>query len=139
MQSETQKQKESHLNSPGASYYAPGHEKNNPNVKPMKKDNLVPRLCSRTFNFEVGNERYHYQIEIVICRWAASTSFSCRHDQLASIVGAVAGSSCKATFQIQNVPSATRVAAGDFGFLTLIQVFDGPDLYTDVSRFDTMP
>jgi hypothetical protein len=28
----------------------------------------------------------------------------------------------------QNVPSITRVAAGDFGFLTLIQTFDGPDL-----------
>jgi hypothetical protein len=28
---------------------------------------------------------------------------------------------------IQNVPSAARVAAGAFGFLTLIQVFDGPE------------
>jgi hypothetical protein len=28
----------------------------------------------------------------------------------------------------QKVPSITRVAAGDFGFLTLIQAFDGPDL-----------
>ena len=27
----------------------------------------------------------------------------------------------------QNVPSTARVAAGDLGFLTLIQVFDGPD------------
>jgi hypothetical protein len=27
----------------------------------------------------------------------------------------------------QNVPSMARVAAVDFGFLTLIQVFDGPD------------
>jgi hypothetical protein len=27
----------------------------------------------------------------------------------------------------QNVPSTARVAAGAFGFLTLIQVFDGPD------------
>jgi hypothetical protein len=27
----------------------------------------------------------------------------------------------------QNVPSTARVAAGDFGFLTLIQVFDGPE------------
>ena len=26
----------------------------------------------------------------------------------------------------QNVPSTARVAAGAFGFLTLIQVFDGP-------------
>jgi len=26
------------------------------------------------------------------------------------------------------VPSIARVAAGDFGFLTLIQVRDGPDL-----------
>jgi hypothetical protein len=37
MQSETQTQKESRPNSPGASYYAPGHEKNNPNVKPYEK------------------------------------------------------------------------------------------------------
>jgi len=28
----------------------------------------------------------------------------------------------------QNVPSITRVTAGDFGFLTLIQAFAGPDL-----------
>ena len=28
----------------------------------------------------------------------------------------------------QNVPSFARVYAGDFGFLTLIHVFDGPDL-----------
>jgi hypothetical protein len=27
----------------------------------------------------------------------------------------------------QNVPSTAQVAAGDFGFLTLIQVFDGPE------------
>ena len=27
----------------------------------------------------------------------------------------------------QNVPSIARVAAGEFGFLTLIQLFDGPD------------
>jgi hypothetical protein len=26
-----------------------------------------------------------------------------------------------------NVPSVARVAAGDFGFLTLIQVLDGPE------------
>jgi hypothetical protein len=26
----------------------------------------------------------------------------------------------------QNVPSIARVAAGEFGFLTLIQLFDGP-------------
>jgi hypothetical protein len=37
MQSETQRQKDSHPNSPGASYYAPGHEKNNPKVKPYEK------------------------------------------------------------------------------------------------------
>jgi len=40
------------------------------------------------------------------------------------------GWSCK--FQMsrrcQNVPSLARVAASDFGFLTLIHVFDGPDL-----------
>src|SRR5262245_5335812 len=29
----------------------------------------------------------------------------------------------------QNVPSTARVAAGAFGFLTLIHAFDGPDLY----------
>jgi hypothetical protein len=27
----------------------------------------------------------------------------------------------------QNVPSMARVAAGAFGFFTLIQIFDGPD------------
>lgn len=37
MQSETQTQKQSHPSSPGASYYAPGHEKNNPNLKPYEK------------------------------------------------------------------------------------------------------
>jgi len=31
------------------------------------------------------------------------------------------------------------MAAGDFGFLTLIQVFDGPDRYTEVRRLDTIP
>ena len=29
--------------------------------------------------------------------------------------------------EFQDVPSAARVAAGAFGFLTLIRVFDGPD------------
>ena len=37
MQSETQTQKARHPNSPGASYYAPGHEKKNPNVRPYEK------------------------------------------------------------------------------------------------------
>ena len=37
MQSETQTQKARHPNSPGASYYAPGHEKKNPNVRPYAK------------------------------------------------------------------------------------------------------
>jgi hypothetical protein len=32
----------------------------------------------------------------------------------------------KRSFAIQNVPSIARVAAGAFGFLTLIQVLDGP-------------
>jgi hypothetical protein len=33
----------------------------------------------------------------------------------------------KRSFAIQNVPSIARVAAGAFGFLTLIQVLDGPE------------
>src|SRR4029453_5641410 len=32
-----------------------------------------------------------------------------------------------AVSDFQNVPSIARVAAGAFGFLTLIQVFDGPE------------
>ena len=32
----------------------------------------------------------------------------------------------------------TRVAAGDFGFLTLIQAFDGPDLQGALSFFETL-
>jgi hypothetical protein len=36
-------------------------------------------------------------------------------------------------FAGQNVPSAARVAAGAFGFLTLIQVLDGP-LYQRLPR-----
>src|SRR5262249_50015095 len=39
----------------------------------------------------------------------------------------------------QNVPSWARLAAGAFGFLTLIQVFDGPERYGAFSFFDTMP
>src|SRR5215510_11300053 len=39
----------------------------------------------------------------------------------------------------QNVPSAARVAAGAFGFLTLIQVFDGPERYGASSLFETIP
>jgi hypothetical protein len=39
----------------------------------------------------------------------------------------------------QNVPSNARVAAGAFGFLTLIQVFDGPERYGASSLFETMP
>jgi hypothetical protein len=39
----------------------------------------------------------------------------------------------------QNVPSRARVAAGAFGFLTLIQVFDGPDRYGASSFFETIP
>ena len=37
MQSETQTQKQSHPGYPGASYYAPGQEKKNPNIKPYEK------------------------------------------------------------------------------------------------------
>jgi hypothetical protein len=32
-------------------------------------------------------------------------------------------------FAPQNIPSIARVAAGDLGFLTLIQLFDGPERY----------
>ena len=32
-------------------------------------------------------------------------------------------------FFVQNVPSIARVAAGAFGFLTLIEFFDGPERY----------
>jgi hypothetical protein len=39
----------------------------------------------------------------------------------------------------QNVPYIARVAAGAFGFLTLIQVFDGPDRYGASSFFETIP
>jgi len=39
----------------------------------------------------------------------------------------------------QNVPSTARVAAGAFGFLTLIQVFDGPERYGAFSFFETIP
>jgi hypothetical protein len=40
-------------------------------------------------------------------------------------------------FTGQNVPSAARVNAGAFGFLTLIQVFDGPERYGACSFFKT--
>jgi hypothetical protein len=39
----------------------------------------------------------------------------------------------------QNVPSRMRVAAGAFGFLTLIQLIDGPERYGASSRFETIP
>ena len=39
----------------------------------------------------------------------------------------------------QNVPSMTRVAAGAFGFLTLIHVLDGPERYGAFSFFETIP
>jgi hypothetical protein len=42
-------------------------------------------------------------------------------------------------FTGQNVPSAARVNAGAFGFLTLIQVLDGPERYGAFSFFETMP
>jgi hypothetical protein len=38
----------------------------------------------------------------------------------------------------QNVPSIARVAAGAFGFLTLIQVFEGPERYGASSLFETI-
>jgi hypothetical protein len=41
--------------------------------------------------------------------------------------------------QGQKVPSIARVAAGAFGFLTLIQVFDGPERYGAFSFFETIP
>src|SRR5215510_1599226 len=41
--------------------------------------------------------------------------------------------------QRQKVPSVARVAAGAFGFLTLIQVLDGPEQYGAFSFFETMP
>ena len=39
----------------------------------------------------------------------------------------------------QNVPSTARVAAAAFGFLTLIQVLNGPDRYGAFSFFETIP
>jgi hypothetical protein len=39
----------------------------------------------------------------------------------------------------QKVASIARLAAGAFGFLTLIQVLDGPERYGAFSFFDTMP
>jgi hypothetical protein len=42
-------------------------------------------------------------------------------------------------FGNQNVPSTTRVAADAFGFLTLIQVLDGPERYGAFSFFETIP
>src|SRR5262245_13180437 len=39
----------------------------------------------------------------------------------------------------QNVPSIAGVAAGAFGFLTLIQVFDEPERYGESSFFETIP
>jgi hypothetical protein len=37
------------------------------------------------------------------------------------------------------VPSMIRKYAGDFGFFTLIQLLQGPDLYAYGSRFEAMP
>jgi hypothetical protein len=39
----------------------------------------------------------------------------------------------------QNVPSIAGVAAGAFGLLTLIQVFDEPERYGESSFFETIP
>jgi hypothetical protein len=38
-----------------------------------------------------------------------------------------------------NIPFKARVAAGAFGFLTLIHVLDGPGLYDALSFFETIP
>ena len=40
---------------------------------------------------------------------------------------------CVRAVSDQNIPSITRVAAGAFGFLTLIQLFDGPERYGALS------
>ena len=37
---------------------------------------------------------------------------------------------------VENVPSTARVAAGAFGFLTLIQTFDGPERFGAFQSLD---
>jgi hypothetical protein len=39
----------------------------------------------------------------------------------------------------QKLPSIIRIAAAAFGFLTLIQLFEGPERYGASIRFETMP
>ena len=43
------------------------------------------------------------------------------------------------TRRSENVPSMARVAAGALGFLTFIQVFEGPERYGAFSFFETIP
>jgi hypothetical protein len=53
----------------------------------------------------------------------------CVINQFYNPCGAAAEQKNDDTSSSQNVPSITRVAAGAFGFLTSIQVLDGPERY----------
>jgi hypothetical protein len=84
----------------------------------MQEQRQPPKSCvSSSFNLHAGvSNNTKEAVAISICRGRLSSPYG-----------------------LDQSPSTTRIAAGAFGFLTLIQVFDGPERFGASIFFETMP